>query len=131
MGKSWPCHSSAVEWSGYGGDALLPLTPDSWESWLPGHESRELAHPLTGCSFWESGPRTSPEQHSGAGFRSMGSSELGLRAMRPGVLTLPPADVSIGWPSQSSSGELTLVVQIGDSQLADHLSYHTGPDPGL
>jgi hypothetical protein len=41
-----------------------------------------------------------------------------------GELTLPPADGSIGWPSWSRAGELTLEVQIWKSQQADLLSYH-------
>ena len=46
-------------------------------------------------------------------------------------LTLPPADGSIGWPSQSSAGELTLVVWIRERWRDDQLSFHPGPDSGL
>jgi hypothetical protein len=35
--------------------------------------------------------------------------------MRAGELTLGPANGSVGWPSQSSAGLLTLVVQIRES----------------
>jgi hypothetical protein len=55
--------------------------------------------------------------------------------MRAGGLSLTSDrksdDGSTGWPTQSSAGELTLVVQIRDSQQADQLSYHPGPDQGL
>jgi hypothetical protein len=37
-------------------------------------------------------------------------------------LTLIPANGSIAWPSQSSTGELALVVQIRENQQADMLS---------
>ena len=47
------------------------------------------------------------------------------------VLTLPPEDRSIGWPSWNSSGELALVAQIRESWWLDQLSYQPGPDPGL
>jgi hypothetical protein len=48
--------------------------------------------------------------------------------MRTGEMTLPPANGSIGWPSQSSDGEITLVVQTRESQQTDHLSYHPDLD---
>ena len=51
--------------------------------------------------------------------------------MRRGELPLPPADGSIGWPSQSSAGELALVVQIKESRWDDQFSYHLGPVPEL
>lgn len=51
--------------------------------------------------------------------------------MRTGEMVLPPADGCIGWPSQSSTGKLTLVVQIRESQQTDHLSYHPGLDQEL
>jgi hypothetical protein len=56
-------------------------------------------------------------QHSGAGSGGVGGGMTG-------ELTLPPADGSIGWPSWSRAGELTLEVQIWKSQQADLLSYH-------
>jgi hypothetical protein len=36
--------------------------------------------------------------------------------MRAGKGTLPPTKCVIGWPSQSSAGELILMVQIRESQ---------------
>jgi hypothetical protein len=51
--------------------------------------------------------------------------------MRAGELTLPPAYGGFGWPSQSSTVEFTLMVQIREKQRADQLSYDPGPDPGL
>lgn len=61
-------------------------------------------------------------------------------------LALPPVDDSIGQPSQNSTQERALVVQIRESQRptslattqsqiqgqwADQPSYHPGPDPGI
>ena len=46
-------------------------------------------------------------------------------------LALPPADGAIGQPSWSHSGELLLMVKIGECWQADQLSYHPGPDPEL
>jgi hypothetical protein len=43
--------------------------------------------------------------------------------MRTGELSLPPANGGIGRPSQSSAGELALVVWKRESQRADQLSY--------
>jgi hypothetical protein len=48
--------------------------------------------------------------------------------MRAGELTLLYAS---GWPSQSSAGELALVVQIKESRWDDQFSYHLGPVPEL
>ena len=55
----------------------------------------------------------------------------GSEGMRAGEMTLPPTDGGIGWPSQSSAGELALVVQIRESRCTGQLSYNPGPDPGL
>lgn len=38
--------------------------------------------------------------------------------MTAGELSLPPADISIGWPSQSRVGELTLVVSIREHKVS-------------
>lgn len=46
-----------------------------------------------------------------------------------GMLTLLPDNGSLGWPSWSSTGEFTLVVQIRESLHADKLSYPR--EPGL
>lgn len=51
--------------------------------------------------------------------------------MRTGELTLAPAGVSVGWPSQSSAEELAVVVQIRESWRAVLLGFYPGPDPGL
>ena len=37
------------------------------------------------------------------------------KGMRPGELILPPIDGGIGWPSQSSAGELALVGRLRES----------------
>ena len=59
----------------------------------------------------------------------MGAGEPTPRALRAGELTPPPANSCPGWPSQSNVG-VTLVLQIRESQHADQLSYHPGPNPG-
>jgi hypothetical protein len=45
--------------------------------------------------------------------------------------TLPIDSYNIGWASQGSSGEYTLVVWIPESWRADQLCYLLGPDPRL
>jgi hypothetical protein len=46
-----------------------------------------------------------------------------------GELTLHLPNGGIQWPSQSSAGEFALLVQIRESQQAEQLSHHPGPDP--
>jgi hypothetical protein len=71
-------------------------------------------------------------QHSGAGSGHGGAGEIdGFEGIRAGELILPLASGSTGWPSWSSGWELTLMVQIKESQWTDQLSYHPGPEPEL
>lgn len=51
------------------------------------------------------------------------------QGMRAGKLTLLPAHGGIGVLSQSSAGEITLVLQIRESRYTDRVGYHSGPDP--
>lgn len=48
----------------------------------------------------------------------------GSEGKRSGELSLPPAQGSTGWPTQSSAGELSLVVRVRGIQQADQLRYH-------
>lgn len=50
---------------------------------------------------------------------------------RAGELTLRSVDGGIEWHSQRSSGELALVVCLGESPCTEELIYHPSPDPEL
>ena len=65
-------------------------------------------------------PSSSTGQHSGAGSGGVGTGEP----------TWLPVSCGIGWPSYSSVGEFTVVLEVRESQQVDQLSYHPGPDPG-
>jgi hypothetical protein len=54
-----------------------------------------------------------------------------LMSIKAELLNLPPADGSIGWPTESSSGELVLVVWIRESWCTDQLSYQPGQMQGF
>jgi hypothetical protein len=131
--ESWPCPLLAAAFRRMG-----PVPPwviqwsfPWWHRWAPkGVRARELAQLPEACSTWGSGPPAPAGQQSGAGSGGV-CWWADFKDVRAEELDLFPADGSTGWSSWSSAGELTLVVQIRQSQCIDQLSYHPGPDPGL